>query len=93
MKKIKFLAPIAALAAAFSSDQALAYNQETQKSPLIDSEHSAPGDLNENITMSNGKDSFNFVLKRAEGGELMAYHSSHGSHGSHGSHRSHSSGF
>lgn len=93
MKKFKFLGPVAALAAAFSSDNVLANNQESQTRPLIDTEHSTPGNVIENITMSNGSDAFDFVLKRVEGGQLMVAHSSHSSHGSHGSHRSHSSGY
>lgn len=93
MKRLKFLGPVAALAAAFTSDQVLAKNQESQPPSMIDKEHFSPGNVVENITMSNGEDAFNFVLKRVEGGQLMAAHSSHSSHGSHGSHRSHSSGY
>jgi hypothetical protein len=92
MKKFKFLGPVSALAAAFSNDHALA-SQEPLKANTTDTDYSVSGNALENITMSNGKDTFNFVLRRVEGGQLMAYHSSHGSHGSHGSHRSHSSGF
>ena len=89
MIKFKFLGPVAALAAVFSNDQAFA-NQEPQKASVTDTEHFALGKVSENITMSNGEDAFNFVLKRIEGGQLMADHSSHASHGSH---RSHSSGY
>lgn len=89
MKKFKFLAPVTVLAAAFASDKALAI-QEPSKSDVVDTETSATVKISEIVTVSNGNDTFDFVLKRIEGGELIAAHRSHSSHGSH---RSHSSGY
>lgn len=87
MKSFKFLAPVTILAAAFSTDKAIA-NQEPIKSEKVDTENLVTTKTSEIVSVSNGSDTFDFVLKRIEGGELLAAHRSHSSHGSHGSHRS-----
>lgn len=97
MKKRNFLLPLASLASAFTSEQALAnMNQETQAVHQTNSDAVQNVTLSDRVTMSNGNDKFSFVLKRVDGGTLMAWHeshASHASHSSHSSHRSHQSGY
>lgn len=92
MKKRSFLLPLATLASAFTSEQALAnVNQDTQVTPQTNTDAVQNVTLSDRVTMSNGNDKFNFVLKRVDGGALMAWHESHASHASHASHSSHRS--
>ena len=94
MKKRPFLLPLAALAAALTSGQSSA------SAPVLPAIDDQGGDQNrlvvpqadsEVVTAASGDNLFSFVLKRGEGGQMMAYHSSHSSHASHASHASHSS--
>jgi hypothetical protein len=77
MKKRNFLLPLASLASVFTSEQALAnVNQDVHVTPQ---------------TNDAAVQKFSFVLKRVDGGALMAWHESHASHASHASHSSHRS--
>lgn len=92
MKKHKFLLPLASLASALSSEQASAnVNQVLNVAPQNDSKAVQSVTLSDRVVMSNGSDKFSFVLKRVDGGSLMAWHESHASHASHSSHSSHRS--
>ena len=85
MRKHKFLLPLALLATALTTNQALGNTQF-----IIDVDNSTkanPGNIVVNVS-----NQFNFILKTADGQTVMAYHSSHRSHYSHRSHRSHYSG-
>jgi hypothetical protein len=97
MVKRAFLIPFAAAISALSGNSQAAIDQ-TQPSKDVATSTTVPdadaanrvnalaeGDL----LMPIGDDIFKFVLKRAESGELIAYHRSHESHRSHSSHRSH----
>lgn len=99
MKNRKFLVPLAALTAAFTTTSANALLSEGATAPQTDSSNisvakvAAPDHL---VTVSNGNDDYSFILKRSEAGMLMAAHyshRSHSSHSSHSSHRSHYSGY
>ena len=85
MKKHKFLLPLAVLATALTTNQALA---NTQFIVEVDNATKANPD---NIAI-NSSNQFNFILKTADSQTVMAYHRSHRSHYSHRSHRSHYSG-
>lgn len=97
MKKRNFLLPLASLASAFTSEQALAnVNQDVHVTPQTNDAAIQKVTLSDTVVMSNGNDKFSFVLKRSDAGALMAWHqshSSHASHASHSSHRSHYSGY
>lgn len=88
----KFLTSFAALAAAFSAQQAHAVPAQQQPSfvtPNLETTQSSSV-INSQITVTNkAGDSFGFTLERAGNGQVMAYHQSHRSHSSHSSHRSH----
>lgn len=90
MKKRNFLMPLAALAAAFTAGEASAKTEE----PPITTEGEASKEFkapasSEKVSAIHGQDQFDFILKRGEQGQFMAYHTSHSSHSSHSSHRSH----
>jgi len=90
MKRV-FLAPLAVLAAALSSGEAVAMPVAAQPSTSSTDALAGQGDR---VSISHNGDIFKFVLKRnAETGQLFSDHESHYSHGSHGSHRSHMSGY
>ena len=92
MTNRKFLLPLAILAAAFASDEAMANVQEPTSVPQTDVSTTPHTVSPDRITVNQGQDRFSFVLKRMEGGMVMADHESHASHASHGSHSSHYSG-
>ena len=85
MRKHKFLLPLAVLATALSTNQALG---NTKLSIDVDKITKA----NPDKIVINGWNQFNFILKPADSQTVMAYHRSHRSHYSHRSHRSHYSG-
>lgn len=90
MKKA-FLAPLAVLAAALTSGEAVAMPVAAQPT---ESAADALADQGDRISINHNGDVFKFVLRRnAETGQLFSDHESHYSHGSHGSHRSHMSGY
>ena len=91
MKKRKFLVPVAALAAAFSADQAVASVPEELATAHTDVQATLNLNLDGRVSVKKNDDTFNFILKRGEEGSLMAYHESHASHASHASHSSHTS--
>lgn len=93
MKNRKFLMPLAALAAAFTSGQASAHIQDGIAAPQVDSAKTSNTMMDEKLMVRGGQDEFSFVLKRSGSGPVMAYHESHASHASHSSHRSHYSGY
>jgi len=91
-KKRKFLLPLAALAAAFTTEQAVANVAPEPLAPQDDAATAADSHANgDRVFANNGQDQFSFVLKRGSAGQLMAWHESHYSHYSHDSHSSHSS--
>ncbi len=51
-----------------------------------------PGEA-QNLSVTNGANLFDFVIRRSTDGVLLADHYSHSSHASHSSHRSHYSGY
>ena len=85
MKNRKFLVPLTVLAAAFASDESMASIQV----PTVTSQTviaTTARTINPNkVTFNKGQDQFSFVLKRMEGGMIMADHASHASHASHSS--------
>jgi hypothetical protein len=85
MKKHKFLLPLAALAASFTANEAIANTQ------FIVNVDNATKSNPDNIAINN-TNQFNFILQTADSQTVMAYHRSHRSHYSHRSHRSHYSG-
>lgn len=85
MKKHKFLLPLAVLATALTTNQALANTQF-----IVDVDNATKANP-DNITI-NSSNQFNFILKTTDSQTVMAYHRSHRSHYSHRSHRSHYSG-
>lgn len=90
MKKA-FLAPLAVLAAALTSGEAVAIPTHTTSTEVSPEAARIPSDK---ISVTHEGDIFNFVLKRnAETGQMVAEHESHYSHRSHSSHRSHTSGY
>jgi len=92
MKKRNFLLPLASLASAFTSEQALANaNQDVHVTSQTNDAAVQKITLSDRVVMSNGNDKFSFLLKRVDGGALMAWHESHASHASHASHSSHRS--
>ena len=106
MKPRFFLKPLSMVLAALASHSASAATSSeiAPMTPALEPETSgaAPVDAalapiapNTERTVSFRQDGnlFNFVLARAESGELVAYHSSHASHESHSSHSSHQSHF
>lgn len=92
MKKRKFLMPLAALAAVFASDQAVANIAPEPTVPHTDrSDVTTATQQGDRVVTNDGRNQFSFILKRDSGGQLMAWHESHYSHYSHDSHSSHSS--
>ncbi|MGB5097314.1 MAG: His-Xaa-Ser repeat protein HxsA2 [Porticoccaceae bacterium] len=91
--KRKFLLPFAAVAAAFSAEQALASVAPSE--PLNETTREIfAGQVQDTANLApQGEDLMRFVLKRNSEGVLMAEHESHASHASHTSHRSHTSGY
>jgi hypothetical protein len=91
--KHKFLLSFAAIAASFSTGQALA--SVTPSQPFSETTHEISTGPVQDIVMimPQGEDLMRFVLKRTSQGALMAYHRSHASHASHQSHSSHYSGY
>lgn len=93
MKKRGFLVPVAALAAALTTEQAVANVGPEASTPPTGSVELTGAKQAERVVTSNGHDQFSFIIKRTDSGEVMAWHESHASHTSHGSHRSHYSGY
>ena len=94
MKKRDFLLPLVSLASAFTSGQALANVVYSAPDSFQTNGESVKNLQASNVVFVNkGDDKFSFVLKRADSGELIAWHQSHRSHSSHSSHRSHYSGY
>jgi hypothetical protein len=94
MKTRKFLVPLTALIATFTSQQSSANFSHQNTAPIKnDNEQIEKATVSDRVITSDGKNKFSFVLKRLEGGMLMADHESHYSHSSHSSHRSHYSGY
>lgn len=93
MKNRKFLVPLAILAAAFASGESKASVHESSESAHSDTATTTDAVSPNRIFFNKGQDQFSFVLKRMEGGMIMADHESHASHSSHSSHRSHYSGY
>ncbi|CDW94494.1 MULTISPECIES: His-Xaa-Ser repeat protein HxsA2 [unclassified Thiomonas] len=91
MKKT-FLTPFAVLAAALPSGQASASpSPKPSATDALSPAQPVVGAPRQDgsVSVKSNRDLFNFVLKRNELGQMMAYHESHASHASHASHRSH----
>lgn len=95
--KAKFLVPVGTLVAAMAAEHASASVAppdsviEPHQSADSTASNAIPSLEPQDLRVRAGEDAYGFVLKRAESGQLMAYHSSHSSHSSHYSHRSSSS--
>lgn len=97
MAKRAFLVPLAVAIAALTGNSQAAVERSQPTSNTSDATAATSIDLASRINpqaegdllMPIGGDIFQFVLRRAESGEMVAYHSSHQSHRSHSSHRSH----
>ncbi len=90
MSKYGFLIPVAAAAAALSGVEASAKVPapvSENVSQTVEASNSNKLEMRFQTTGPMG----NFVLTRADSGQLMAQHESHSSHTSHASHTSHSS--
>ncbi|PXW26422.1 His-Xaa-Ser repeat protein HxsA2 [Paraburkholderia caballeronis] len=94
--KRKFLVPVGTIAAAIATEYATAavapadaiHEPREMGRTANDVAHALEP---QNLTVRAGDDAYDFVLKRTQSGQVMAYHSSHSSHSSHYSHRSSSS--
>ncbi|MCJ1887457.1 His-Xaa-Ser repeat protein HxsA2 [Pseudomonas sp. LA21] len=97
MKKREFLLPLATLTAAITANQALASvampdTEKAGEGTAIENQGAALPIVNvgeQMVTGRQGDNLFSFILKRSEGGQLVASHYSHSSHASHSSHSSH----
>ena len=89
-KRFAFLASIAAIASGVLSDNAPAAIESpgVKLDPLAQPGTSTAANADGVLTINAGGQRHEFVLRRTEGGELVAGHYSHSSHASHASHRS-----
>jgi len=95
MKKFAFLVPVAAAAAALSTEaSANVPPQPTSEAKSLESQGAANSLAEQvsEISYTKGDELHSLMMRRTEAGQVFAQHMSHSSHGSHGSHQSHRSG-